>query len=153
MSSTNHPTNSPSNLQLIVNALGDYATLTGIDLSKDPFAEKLQLSTSPDSILELLRERENAFKEYRDGNRRLINSLSPAVQVLHAFSNTLGEALSLVGHPSLIPSRVSHSLNVLIHRFQVPFPPAKAVFVGIDVLLAVCPSNTSFHDIPRHVWI
>ncbi|KAI0288918.1 hypothetical protein BC826DRAFT_645750 [Russula brevipes] len=113
MSSADHPTNSPSNLQLIINALGGYANLTGIDLSKDPFAEKLQLSTSPDSILELLRERETAFKEYRDGNMRLINSLSPAVKVLHGFSDILGSALSLA-----------------------PFPPAKAVFVGFDVLLA-----------------
>ncbi|KAI0286331.1 hypothetical protein BC826DRAFT_93827 [Russula brevipes] len=120
MSSTEHPTISPSNLQLIITALADYANLTGIDLPKDPFAEKLQLSTSPDSILELLRERETAFKGYRDGNRRLINSLSPAVQVLHAFSATLGEALSLV-----------------------PFPPAKAVFVGIDVLLAAASGVTS----------
>jgi hypothetical protein len=95
---------SPSNLQLVINALGDYANLTGIDLSKNPFAEKLRLSNSPDSILELLRERENAFKEYRDGNRRLISSLSPAVQVLHAFSGILNEAVDLVSHACLVPS-------------------------------------------------
>jgi hypothetical protein len=107
MSSIEHPTISPSNLQLIIDALGEYANLTGIDLSKNPFAEKLQLSTSPDSILELLRERENAFKEYRDGNRRLINTLSPAVQVLHAFSSILNEAADLVSHECLVPSRAS----------------------------------------------
>ena len=29
---------------------------------------------------------------------------------------------------------------------QVPFPPAKAVFVGIDAILAVCTSNTLFYQ-------
>jgi hypothetical protein len=94
---------SPSNLQLIIDALSHYSSLTGTDLSENPFAEKLQLSNSPDAILELLHEREKAFKEYRDGHRGLIKCLSPAVRVLHAFSATLGEALSLVSPPSSFP--------------------------------------------------
>jgi hypothetical protein len=81
---------------LVINALADYAKLTGIDLTKSPFAEKIELSNSPEAILELLQEREKAFKEYRDDNRRLITCLSPAVKVLHAFSGILGEAVSLV---------------------------------------------------------
>ena len=31
---------------------------------------------------------------------------------------------------------------------QVPFPPAKALFVGIDVLLSVCPFNIPFNKFP-----
>ena len=87
-----------SNSQLVIDALGDYANLTGVDLSKNPFAESLQRYNTPDGILELLQEREKAFKEYRDGNRRLINSISPAVRVLYTFSNFLGEVISLVSH-------------------------------------------------------
>jgi len=68
----------------------------GIQLSKDPFAEKIQLFKSPDDILRLLQERERAFKEYRDRNRTLISCLTPAVNVIHAFSATLGEVVSLV---------------------------------------------------------
>ena len=104
---------STSNFQLIVEAFDDYTKVTGTDLSRNPFAEKLQFTNSPDAVLELLLEREHAFQQYRDGNRRLRTYLSPAVKVLHGFSATLGEA--------------------------VPFPPAKAVFVGISVLLAVRP--------------
>lgn len=85
-----------SNFQLITNALADYAKLTGIDLTKNPFAEKIELLTSPGAILELLRERESAFKEFREVNRRLIGYLTPAVMVLHAFSGIAGEAVSLV---------------------------------------------------------
>jgi hypothetical protein len=77
-------------------ALADYTKTTGIDLSKNPFAERL--SNSPEAILELLQEREKAFKEYRDGNRKLISCLSPAVKVLQAFSGILGNAVSLVSH-------------------------------------------------------
>src|SRR5260221_10444044 len=97
---TEHTSTSPSqaNFQLIINALGDYANLTGIDLSKHPFSEKLQVSRSPDDILGLLEEREKAFKEYREGNRRIISCLSPVVRVIHTLSGILGEAGSLVSH-------------------------------------------------------
>jgi hypothetical protein len=95
MSSTGQATPSP-NFQLIANALADYAKLTGIDLAKNPFAEKIEQSDSPEAVLELLQEREKAFKEYRDGNRRLIRCLSPAVKVVQAFSGILGEAVCLV---------------------------------------------------------
>src|SRR5712671_3796068 len=101
------PSNSSSNLQLIIDALANYAKTTGIDLSKNPFANKLRLAKTPDDILQLLQEREKAFKEYRSRNRTLINCLSPAVKVLHAFSSTLGEAVSLVSHPSLVLLHIS----------------------------------------------
>ena len=91
--STGQPT---SNVQLIVNALADYAKTTGIDLSKSSFAIALVQSNSFEAILELLEGREKAFKEYRDGNRRLIKCLSPAMKVIQAFSGILGEAASLV---------------------------------------------------------
>ncbi len=107
MSSTGHTITPHSNLQVIIDALADYADQTGTDLSQNPFAAKIQHFNTPDAILELLQEREKAFKEYRDANRGLIDCLSPAVRVLHAFSGTLGEAFSLVSHTCLIASCVS----------------------------------------------
>jgi len=101
MSSTGQPTSSTSsnpNTQLITDALANYARITGIDLSEHPFAAALEQSNSPEAILQLLQEREKAFKEYRDGNRRLINCLSPAVNVIQGFSDILGEAVNLVRH-------------------------------------------------------
>jgi hypothetical protein len=96
MSSTGHTITPHPNFQLIIDALADYANQTGTDLSQNPFAEKIQHFNTPDAILELLQEREKGFKEYRDANRGLIDRLSPAIRVLHAFCSTLGEALSLV---------------------------------------------------------
>jgi hypothetical protein len=103
MSSTGQATS--SNIQLIIDALADYTKTTGIDLSNNPFAAAIEQSNSPQAILQLLQEREKAFKEYRDGNRRLICCLSPAVKVLQAFSGILGDAASLVSH-------TSHLVNV-----------------------------------------
>jgi hypothetical protein len=89
-------TASTSITQLITDALADYAKLTGVDLPNNPFAAAIERANSPGDILELLQEREKAFKNYREGNRRLISCLSPAVNVIQAFSGILGEAVSLV---------------------------------------------------------
>ena len=95
MSSTTQTTSSTTNFQLIIDALADYAKMTGIDLPNNPFATMIEHSNSPEAILQLLQERERAFKEYRDGDRRLISCLSPVVNVLQAFSGILGDAVSL----------------------------------------------------------
>ena len=96
--SSTFSTSSAANVQLITDALVDYAKITGIDLSKNPFAAAIERESSPGAILELLQEREKAFKDYREGNRTLISCLSPAVNVIQVFSGVLGEAVSLVSH-------------------------------------------------------
>jgi len=91
-------TSSTSNIQLFTDALVDYAKITGMDLSKNPFAAAIEQANSPGAILKLLQEREKAFEGYREGNRSLISCLSPAVNVIQAFSGILGAAVSLVCH-------------------------------------------------------
>ncbi len=91
------------NVQSIIDAaLDDYTKITGTDLSKTPFAATLEQSNSPEVILQLLQERENAFNEYRDGNRRLMKCVSLAVKVIQPFSRIIREAASQVSrtcHP------------------------------------------------------
>jgi hypothetical protein len=90
-------TSSTSTIPSIIDAaLADYTKLTGTDLSKTPFAIALEQSNSLEAVLQLLLEREKAFKEYRDDDRKLLNCLSPAVKVLQAFSDIVGEAVSQV---------------------------------------------------------
>jgi hypothetical protein len=103
----------------------DYSKQTGIDLSKYPIADVFEQSNSPEAILQLFQQRERAFKEYREGNPRLINCLSPAVNVLQAFSGILGGVASLVSQ-SYIPS--GDSLNV---ASSGPLPTNKRI-VGRD---------------------
>ena len=112
MSSTEHTTISPSNLQLIIDALGDYAHRMGIDFAQNPFAEELQRTNTPNDILNLLQKREKAFIQYRNRNRTLINCFSPAVQVLHIFSQKLGDVISLVSFITAFP------FSILCDRFN-----------------------------------
>ena len=141
-------TSSTSNIRLVTDAFEKYAKITGNDLSKNPFATALEQSDSPEAILELLQEREKAFKEYREGSRRLINGLSPVVNVLQGFSGILGEAVGLV-------SQAAHTIRRLFLTClsQIPFPPAKVLFTGIDFLLAVRPLITPFNRAPCDVWV
>ena len=118
---TGQATSSSSNVQLIIRALADYSKETGIDLSSNPFATALERSNSPEAILQLLQQREKAFKEYRDVNRRLINFLDPAVKVLQAFSGILGEAVSLVSCIFRLIDKAFHMTS------SGPLPPSKGV--------------------------
>ena len=96
-------TTSTSNVQFVTNALVEYTKITGIDLSNDPFAAAIEQANSLDAILELLQEREKAFKDYREENRNLISYLRPALNVIQAFSGILGEAVSLSHACHLVP--------------------------------------------------
>ena len=111
MSSTAQATSPFENIKLIIDALADYSKETDIDLSKSPFAAKLEQSMLPEDILQLLEEREKAFKEYRKGNRRLTNFLKPTVKVLHGFSGILSSVAGLVSNRELQVSSCG-SLNV-----------------------------------------
>ena len=94
MSST---TTSSTNFQSILDAaLLSYATQTGIDITKHPSADKLQHCHSPEDVIRVLLERETAFKNYRDKHCKLIDCLRPVVQIVHKFSNFLGEVAGLV---------------------------------------------------------
>jgi hypothetical protein len=89
----------PSSFQEILDkALADYLEQIGVtvELDKHPFIDQLRGRDSPDDVLKLLEEKANAFKVYRDGNRKLINGLSPVVQVIHLLSGVLGQAVSSI---------------------------------------------------------
>jgi hypothetical protein len=81
---------------ILAKALADYNEQIGVELDKHPFANELRGHDSPDDVLRLLEENAKAFKVYRDGNRKLINWLTPVVQVVHTLSGILGEAVSLL---------------------------------------------------------
>jgi hypothetical protein len=79
--------------EVLDKALDDYREQTGVELDKHPFADELRGRGSPDDILKLLEAKANAFKAYRDGNRELINWLSPVVQVISTLSGVIGQAV------------------------------------------------------------
>ena len=57
---------------------------------------KIQNCHSREDVIQLLLEREFAFKDYRDKYRKLIDCIRPVVQVVHAFSGVLGETSGIV---------------------------------------------------------
>ncbi|KAH9042245.1 hypothetical protein EDB85DRAFT_1918767 [Lactarius pseudohatsudake] len=101
-------------------AFADYAEETGIDPAERPFSDELQTCHRLDDTIKLLEDKANEFKDYQEGNRKSIDCLKPVVNVIHAFSGVLGEAIS-----------------------SVPIQPAKAIFVGVDVLLAAASGVSS----------
>ena len=89
-------TTATANFRLIIDAFDDYAKQVGEDLTKNPFADALRACDSPNAVLELLQEKANAFKEYREGDHKLIGCLKPVVQVVQGFSDLIGSAISFV---------------------------------------------------------
>ena len=88
---------STSNFAAIFDAASqEYKTLTRQDLAKHPFAAALQGYNSPDSILGVFRDQAQAFDRFRQGDDKLMASLTPIVNILFTFSETLGEGVGLV---------------------------------------------------------
>ena len=85
-------TSSQAVLQL-QKALADYSGQVGIDLDKHPFPNELRGCDSPDDVLKLFEDKMKGFKVDRYGKCELTNWLNPVVQVIHALSGLLGEAV------------------------------------------------------------
>jgi hypothetical protein len=73
-----------------------YKKRTKKDLLKHPLADRLQTCDSPSSVLDILQEQVHELNESQRVDERLTKWLDPTVKVLHAFSETLGEGVSLV---------------------------------------------------------
>ncbi|KAH9055872.1 hypothetical protein EDB83DRAFT_1091506 [Lactarius deliciosus] len=92
-------------------ALEAYRKQTKKDIASHPLATQLQSCDSPSAILAILRAQVQAFDQSQRADERLTRWLDPTVNVLYAFSDTLGAGAGLA------------------------FPPAKTIFAGIGVLL------------------
>ncbi|KAH9034483.1 hypothetical protein EDB85DRAFT_1889789 [Lactarius pseudohatsudake] len=103
-------------------ALCEYKKKTGKELLDHPLATELQHCDSVDVILAIFQGQAEAFQQFRDGDQMLMKWISPMVDVLFTFSGTLSEGVAFA------------------------FPPAKVIFVGIGVLLAVPKDVRASHD-------
>jgi hypothetical protein len=93
---------SSANLQSILNAaLDSYTQQTGIDLTHHPSADRFQNCITVEDVLQLLRDRETEFKDYRIENRKLFDCLRPVVHVIHGVSGILGDVAGLVSSSPL----------------------------------------------------
>ena len=116
MSSASNTSSSLSNFQDLFDiALAEYAKRTGQDLRSHPLAAEIDRCESPDSILAIFQAQSQAFDHFRNGDPKLIKSLTPVVNGLHAIStNTLLSAgaslVSLIQFRILLAKRLDPKL-------------------------------------------
>ena len=97
MSHTHFTSASSSNFQLIFdNALKAYEKRTKKDLLTHPLAAQLQDCNSPSSIFDVLQEQVQELNQSQCLNERWTRWLDPTLKVLHAFSESLGDGVTLV---------------------------------------------------------
>jgi hypothetical protein len=97
MSADPSTSTSNSNFVSIFNAaLKSYKRKTKKDLTSHPLLPSLQSYDSPEAILTVLREQIPAFNQSQNGDDRLTKWVSPTVNVLYAFSATVGQGVGLV---------------------------------------------------------
>ena len=73
-----------------------YKKKTGKDLRSHPLLSKLENCDSPEAVLIALREQIPGFDEAGSSGDKYTKWLDPTVNVLFAFSSTIGAGVSLV---------------------------------------------------------
>lgn len=125
------PTASSSNFNVIFEkALREYKKKTKQDITAHPLAVQFQACDSPAAILAILQDQVDQFNQSRSRDERLQRWLNPTINVLHAFTETLSEGVSLVN--------INRSVcDLALIPIRQTFSPAKVIFVGAGVLLQV----------------
>jgi hypothetical protein len=78
----------------------EYERKTMKDLITHPLMAQLQSCDSPTDILAVLRTHVQLFDQSTRGDDKLTRWLNPTVNVLYAFSSTLGAGVGLVFSPA-----------------------------------------------------
>ena len=128
---------SPNNFPALFNAaLQDYKDKTGNSLVDHPLAKQLEKCDSVKSVSTVLEEQARVFDKFRD-HGKLIESLKNLADILCSslITNVLGSGINLVVRPRIIRRCTLLLIGAVIPQ---PLPPAKAIFTGIAILLAVC---------------
>jgi hypothetical protein len=97
MPQTSLEATSPSNYQSIFDsALEAYEKKTGKDLTKDPLLRSLETCNSPDAVLTILRAQILGPGQPHSSSDKFTTWLNPTVNVINAFSLTIGGGVGLV---------------------------------------------------------
>ena len=97
MSQTHTTTALASSFRLMFdNALKTYEKRTKKDLLTHPLAAQLQDCDSPTAVIAVLQLQIQMLDQSQSSNNRWTRWLDPTVNVLYAFSETIGEGVSLV---------------------------------------------------------
>jgi hypothetical protein len=89
-------TPSPNFKAIFEKALKVYTKKTKQDLTAHPLATQLQECDSPAAIVTILQDQIDQFRQSQSGDERLQKWLNPTINVLYAFSATLGQGIGIV---------------------------------------------------------
>ena len=116
---------------IFIAAMKAYEKKTMSDILTHPLATQLQACNSSSDVLTVLLNIVNDFDKSRCQNERLSSWLNPTINVLYAFSATLGQGVGLV---SLDFDLVDTLPPIFIIQI---FSPANIIFAGIGILFLV----------------
>jgi hypothetical protein len=94
--STSTDTSQSSFVSIFNAALETYKRKTKNDLASHPLLPSLQSCDSPEATLTVLREQIPTFGQSQNGDDGFTKWVTPTVNVLYAFSSTLGQGVGLV---------------------------------------------------------
>ncbi|KAF8259632.1 hypothetical protein EI94DRAFT_1009252 [Lactarius quietus] len=117
-------TPSPHFRTIFVAAVEAYEKKTKTNLHTHPLATQLQSCNSSSDILKVLHDKVNEFDKSRSHNERLSRWLNPTINVLYAFSATLGQGVGLIFSPA----------NVISAGIGILFVAAKDVGASEEAL-------------------
>lgn len=102
-------------------ALQAYENKTKNKLLTHPLAAQLQSCDSPTTVLSILQDLIQQLERRRSREERIRNLLNPTVNVLFAFSATLGEGVGLVGFKRVSSQkpRSDHSSAILPRKGDI----------------------------------
>ncbi len=101
ISSISNMSKTSSTFQALFNAaFQDYEDKTGISLIDHPLARQLETCNSVHSVMAILQDQAQSFREFRGNDGKLMKSLKSSVDVLcsPSINSTLNEAIGLVVH-------------------------------------------------------
>ena len=111
MSQAPSASTSTSNFQpIFYAALKEYEKKTKKSLLAHPLAGQLQACNSSSDIFTVLQDKVKEFEQSRSADERLSRWLNPTINVLYAFSATLGGGVGFVG-PIHLPVSI-HALDI-----------------------------------------
>ncbi|KAF8258159.1 hypothetical protein EI94DRAFT_1708239 [Lactarius quietus] len=112
MSQVQSTSTSSTNFETIFTAaLNEYKKRTKRDITTHRLATELQSCNSPSAIIAVIRAQAQKHDQSQSAGEKWMKWVDPTVNVLYAFSTTLGDGVGRI------------------------FPPANAIFAGIGVLL------------------
>jgi hypothetical protein len=166
MSQSPSSSTSSSNIRTIfVAAMKEYEKKTKTDLLTHPLATQLQSCASSTDILAVLHEQVNEFDKARSHNEKLSSWLNPTINVLYAFSASLGQGVGLVslnsstGHFLIVFTDILarkyyicwyrsslHGKNIFVEGSSIPMsvrPPRMSTRVKKPLPISLSVSRTS----------